>query len=341
MHLILVAPGLLAQSPGALGAERSLALLARFAGAPYVHATGIANALLDALGAPAGTPVAPLAALGAGIDAGADYVQAADPVLLAADRDDVVLVHRVDDLAAHESEALTAMLNRHFETDDVRFVAARTDAWFARSVRPPAIETTPFDSARARGIFPHLPGGTEGGVWRRWQNEIGMLLHEHPVNVARQAAGDPGVTGVWFWGGGRLADVVGLPCTTVAAAPGAVGDLARGVARHTGGTTHPLDAGDSPGRVIERASSAGGHGDRHAVAVVESITDDAGVAALGAQWLAPALDLLERQRIHQLSLVADGSGAALRWKAPVPTSWQRVVARAGRRPFVVPRSLEP
>jgi hypothetical protein len=340
MHLILVAPGLLAQSPGALAADRSLALLARFAAAPRVHAAGIGIALLAALDAPAGTSVAPLAALGAGIDAGADYVQAADPVLLAADRDDVVLVRRIDDLAALESETLTAMLNRHFETDDLRFVAPRPDAWFARSARAPAIETTPFDAARAKGVFPHLPGGAEGGVWRRWQNEIGMLLHEHPVNVARQAAGDPGVTGVWFWGGGRLADVVGLPRTMVAAVPGVGGDVARGIAQHSGGIARPLDADDSPGRVIEQVPPAGGRDGSHAVAVVEAIADDAAVAALGVRWLKPALDLLERQRIDRLSLVTDGGGVALRWDAAAPTPWQRVFARARRRPFAIPRIPE-
>jgi hypothetical protein len=55
--------------------------------------------------------------------------------------------------------------------------------------RTPAITTTPFDAARAKGVFPYLPRGADGGVWQRWQNEIGMLLHEHAVNVARKQPG--------------------------------------------------------------------------------------------------------------------------------------------------------
>ena len=56
-----------------------------------------------------------------------------------------------------------------------------------------------------------MPRGADGGTWKRWQNEIGMLLHEHPVNVEREANGNVPVNGVWFWGGGRLADVSRVP----------------------------------------------------------------------------------------------------------------------------------
>jgi len=96
MHLILVAPGLLAQPQSALDAAPSLAMLAHLA-PTHAYGNGIAAALLDALEAPAQTPIAPLAALGGDFDAGNDYVIAADPVLLAADRDDLVLVQRVDE----------------------------------------------------------------------------------------------------------------------------------------------------------------------------------------------------------------------------------------------------
>ena len=335
MQLILVAPGLLAQSQAALAATSSLASLAQLGATAHLHASGIAAALIDALGAPADTPIAPLAALGASIDAGTDYVFAADPVLLAADRDDLILVQRIDDLAADESGALETTLNRHFASDDWRFAAARPDAWFAHSPRAPAITTTPFDAACAKGVFPYLPRGADGGVWQRWQNEIGMLLHEHPVNVAREAAGRPGVTGIWFWGGGRLSDAVGLPAIIVSAAPGRVGDLARGVARHAGGSVDAFGVAASPSHVVERAQSAGNAG-ATCVVVTEAIASDAAVAAFAAHWLRPALDLLERRRIDRLTVIADGNGVAARWSATPPTLWRRVTARLHRQAFAVP-----
>jgi hypothetical protein len=40
--------------------------------------------------------------------------------------------------------------------------------------------------------------------WRHAINEAQMVLHAHPVNQARQAAGQPVVNSLWPWGGGRL-----------------------------------------------------------------------------------------------------------------------------------------
>ena len=38
-----------------------------------------------------------------------------------------------------------------------------------------------------------------------------MLLHDHPVNIAREARGCLPVTGVWFWGGGTADAIGALP----------------------------------------------------------------------------------------------------------------------------------
>jgi len=81
MHLILVAPGLLARPQAALAAVRSLAVLAQRSREPHMYRAGLAAAMLDALDVPPTTPIAPLAALGAGIEVGG-YMIAADPVLL-------------------------------------------------------------------------------------------------------------------------------------------------------------------------------------------------------------------------------------------------------------------
>lgn len=343
MHLILVAPGLLARPPQALAAARSLATLAHLAGRPRVHPRGLRAALIDALGAPADTPVAPLAALGAGVAPADDYVAVADPVLLAADRDDLVLVQRIDDLGADESNQLVALLNRHFDGDDLTFAPARPDAWFVRCVRAPGIETTPFDVARGKGVFPYQPGGPAGGTWRRWQNEIGMLLHEHPVNVARQAAGRLPVTGIWFWGGGRLADVAPLPATNVTAVSGSLGDLARGIAHYAGGTAHRAEPDDTAQSVIERATPRAPNGTAAptvAVVVLAPRAEETDGGALESAWLAPALALMSSRRVETLSLLADGNGTAAQWTVTRPTLWRRLVAGTRRGRFAVPAPVE-
>ena len=67
----------------------------------------------------------------------------------------------------------------------------------------PALVTPALDTAAGRPLRELLPQGADAPRWRRWQNEIQMLLHAHPVNQARASRGRAAATSVWFWGGGR------------------------------------------------------------------------------------------------------------------------------------------
>lgn len=329
--LILIVPGMLAPAAQRIAAMRSLATLARYSGEPRSEPRGIAAALLASLGVPDAVPVGPLALLGAGSDPADDYVLCADPVHLAADRDTVLLVQTVDDLAPDDADALVRMLDRHFAADDLRFEAVRPDAWFARRRHAPDLVTTPTDAARGRKLLASLPRGAEGGKWQRWQNEIEMLLHEHPVNSAREARGEATVNGVWFWGGGRIADVGAMPMTVVTAAPGRPGDLARGIARHGHGAATTLEAGEHLTQTIARAAAVVHGNDPIHVLVV--LPTDADPAMIEADWLGPALDQLVRHRLDALHLIAGGNGIAATWTARPPGLRQRIAARLARRPF--------
>ncbi|HKP66278.1 MAG TPA: hypothetical protein VJX31_06605 [Casimicrobiaceae bacterium] len=338
MHLILVAPDLLARPRAALAAVRSLAVLAQRARQPHVYRAGLAAALLDALEVPSATAIAPLAALGAGIEV-SDYMITADPVLFAADRDDVVLIQRVDDLTGAESAELIELLNRHFETDGLRFVAARPDAWFARCARIPSIATTPFDAAVLHGIFPFLPTGADAGTWQRWQNEISMLVHEHPVNDARQIADKAPVTGIWFSGGGTLADANPLPAASVRAPLSRIGDLARGIAKRGGGVAASLTPSDSLAQMLGGVGATSGDVHTVHVVVTDAIDHDDKTAQFDANWLTPALHALDRRQLERFTLIGDGHGAAVRWTAIPQTLWQRMTA-GRRKPFAIPELPE-
>jgi hypothetical protein len=87
----------------------------------------------------------------------------------------------------------------------------------------------PLDAARLTG--------PEAGDWSRWQNEAQMLFHQHPVNQAREAAGLPGISGVWTWGGGVLPQVPCGPDLVAADHP-----LGIGLAQAMG--AHRLDLGE-------------------------------------------------------------------------------------------------
>lgn len=57
-------------------------------------------------------------------------------------------------------------------------------------------------------LLAHLPDGPDGRRWRALLNEAQILLHNHPINEARAAAGKPTANSLCFWGAGRLPDRV-------------------------------------------------------------------------------------------------------------------------------------
>jgi hypothetical protein len=65
-------------------------------------------------------------------------------------------------------------------------------------------------------LFEHLPTGPEGRRWRALLNEAQVILHNHPINRAREQAGLPSVNSLCFWGAGCLPDHVRSPFTGVA-----------------------------------------------------------------------------------------------------------------------------
>ncbi len=330
MILTLIVPGLNACSRDALSTAPALKRLAVFAKAPATVDGGLDAATIAALDLPAATPVAPLRALGAGVPAGDDYLLAAAPVALVAGRDDVILDSRIVDLAGDETAALLAALSAHFEHDGLVFAAPRPDAWFIRTAASPALETTSLERAVGKPVFDHLPRGADGKSWQRWQNEIQMLLHAHPVNAAREARGVRPVTSVWFWGGGRLRDVAApAGAAIVAAADGETGDLVRGYARHFGQTDDRLP--ESLAAMLSHAPRA-----TSAVIVLPPVESDAALPSLATRWIVPALTLLARGGIAALAVVADGNGVTTRWHAPRPSRFARLTARWRGSRFVVP-----
>lgn len=67
-------------------------------------------------------------------------------------------------------------------------------------------------------LFEHLPSGPEGRRWRALLNEAQVVLHNHPLNQAREKAGLLAVNSLCFWGAGRLPDHVHSDFTGVASA---------------------------------------------------------------------------------------------------------------------------
>jgi hypothetical protein len=208
-------------------------------------------------------------------------------------------------------------LNAHFVDDGVTFIAPRHDLWLAHLAVIPEIATSSLDRARNGALADALPRGDDAPQWRRWQDEIQMLLHNHPINAAREAAGAAPANAVWFWGGGRRVDAGTLPLLDVNAPENGLGDLLRGIAA-SGRTAAP--AGTVARRVFVHAPIAQ--------------ADD--VDALIERVLDPALAVLEHDAHAALDLIADGGGAAVAWHVRAPSALRRWTARWRARPLQVP-----
>lgn len=113
------------------------------------------------------------------------------------------------DIAADEADEFLAPLRPVF--GDAGFPISRTtsERWYLhlpRDVRLPSF-TLPVDALGGQ-LIAHLPEGDEGRRWRVLGNEAQIILHNHPRNAARVAAGKLPVNSLWFWGGGALPDSV-------------------------------------------------------------------------------------------------------------------------------------
>jgi hypothetical protein len=168
-------------------------------------AEGVEAALCTALGIERQQdwPLAPITLAADGGEAGDAYWLRADPVHLRLMRDRIVLANcDALSLSREEADALADAIGQHFG-DDLRPQALHPRRWYLQFPAAPNLTTTPLSVAVGRDIDPLLPQGSDAMRIRSQLNELQMLLHEHPVNQAREARGELPVNSLWLWGGGK------------------------------------------------------------------------------------------------------------------------------------------
>jgi len=108
------------------------------------------------------------------------------------------------DLSAAEAEALAASLAPTFAALGILQVL-NPAAWNLRlhASAPTLTLLPPLPDYITRAAIP-LPKGEATAPWRHAINEANMLLHTHPVNLAREAAGKLTINTLWPWGNGCL-----------------------------------------------------------------------------------------------------------------------------------------
>ncbi len=107
-----------------------------------------------------------------------------------------------------ESQALLATVQALLQDDGMALHYVRPDAWLARG--EPLRGLTTWSMARAvqqpltREVLSLATTPAHSARLRRLQNELQMLLYTHPVNDAREQAGQWPVNALWIEGAGVL-----------------------------------------------------------------------------------------------------------------------------------------
>ena len=265
------------------------ALLAR--GAPVTAEASLSGLCCQALGVARQQdwPVAPLTARADGLAPEDGYWLRLDPAHLEVGMGGLMLRPAAElALAPDEAQLLAASLG-DLGLDLRAPVPTR---WYLRLPEPPALTTRPLDQVAGEYLSGHLPGGRDASRLMARVNEAQMLLHDHPVNLAREARGLPPVNGLWLWGGGWVPDPL-RPDVTLAADNPEVRALAAG-------------AGATPASVPPRLVDFVGHSRSRGLAVLAPEAADGGLsghfARLEGDWFKPLLRRLQSGQMRRLDL---------------------------------------
>lgn len=244
----------------------------------------------------------------------------ADPVNLSFAREHLLLNEfPADELDPAEVAALIASLNETFP-DLGRFEASTPTRWYLRLAAATRVRLYPLHDVIGRPIKNFLPEGDDARLWQRTMNEAQVLLHNHPVNQAREAAGRRPANSLWFWGAGTLRSGTTGPFSTVQSRE----PLTRGLARAGG-----LVPGEPDCREALRQDT---------LVVLDSLLKPslqldidnwrAQLVELERDWFAPLADALRSKRLHALTLTAPGDRGTLELVARAADGW-----KFWRKPF--------
>ena len=308
-HLTLMVPGLV-WPDAELRAEatRDLALpaLAWLLGRGQAQpaSTPASPWLARLLGVAASLPVARRLAQADGLAASQGHWLCADPVHLRVEQDSLLLADaQMFSLTQAEANALVATLNQHFAEDGLVFHAAQPTRWYLQLSKAADAGFTPLGEVVAQSIDPHLPHGPRASQWRHWLNELQMLLFSHPVNEAREAAGQPVINSIWPWGGGE-AGTLQLPASTVYTDQ----PLLAALAAQAGATVDTLPAQAGPAWLGEWRGEAlvWLDGLSAAVSYQDGWAWRNQLLALEQHWFAPLAAALKARQLTTLTLHVPG-----------------------------------
>jgi len=143
------------------------------------------------------------------------------PTVWIAAAEPVCLEPRLDHLRLHaqpHTEAPNADLRPLFDhlqrvlARDSGFGFARIGAYgYLRASDPIATARLPASVVNQNRPDDFMPAGDNTGTYRNLLSEVEMALHDHEVNLQRQANGLQPINSLWFWGGGMAPEQKARP----------------------------------------------------------------------------------------------------------------------------------
>ncbi len=160
---------------------------------------------------PRGWPVAAVTRQrDAGDAVGAAWMRA-DPVYIQPEINGARLMAHGEALSLSDADtaAFLPALRPYFGDSGCPLDAPDPQRWYLR-MQPGAKlpDMVSLDDALGADLFEQLPDGPDGRRWRALLSEAQVVLHNHPRNAERAAAGLAPVNSLWFWGAGVLPNQV-------------------------------------------------------------------------------------------------------------------------------------
>lgn len=325
MQIHLVVPGLIWPGISALGPASGLELTSlawllgrgRHRFAPFEPLDGQIARLLGYPDDAGALPLAALRRLGEPAlpapAAGTDWL-CADPVNLSFAREHLLL-HEfpADELRPEDVAALVAALNDTFGELGT-FEAATPNRWYLRLAAPTRTRFFPLHDVVGRPVRDFLPEGEDARLWQRTMNELQVMLHNHPVNQAREAAGHRPANSLWFWGAGVLRRAQPSTARVIQADD----PLIRGFALATGSTVATPDCGKAM--------------DGDSLVVLDDLLLPARhldidswrtrLAKLERTWFAPLAAALRSKHVRALRITAPGDRGTLELDVRTADAWK-------------------
>lgn len=170
---------------------------------PHEHALAVLNGWPDVDGL---LPFAAAQAAQAGLAAGGDAAAwgLLTPTHWQLGREQINLLDPAQlHLDESESRGLLQAVRELFESLGWALHWVEPLRWYASHEALAELPTASLDRVIGQPIDGWLPARKAGAAVRRLQSEVQMLLHEHPINEAREARGDLPVNAFWLSGTGR------------------------------------------------------------------------------------------------------------------------------------------